>query len=332
MTISDTEARSLEPVVSVPGPVVSAPVIPREVAKKVLDYLVFHRSLIGEEDGSNRLLDRYLSLVEDLEEGVHVVITDPFHKATAMLFELVLAESFDPWEIDLVRFTQSYLERVREDSSFDFPVAGRLLSMAWGILYLQSEEVLRQRELPPEGDPSSEGTDPIDPSSETYLDLLQTPESVDVTSTILDGSTPSPLLEMVRHPEIRPVSLLELVRAFDEAETGARASARIQELRERLREEQRAPPEVLVHGDIPEQDVQAVWAGVLKHAKDEPFPFLDLWKESSGRSRLVALFLASLYLAREQSIHLEQERIPDTPLYLVRKVEARHPVMEEEAR
>ena len=330
MTISETEARSLGGA-STPTPPGNTSAVPREAAEKVLNYLVFHRSLIGEEEASNSLLDRYLSLVQNLEEGVHVVITDPFQKATAMLFELVLAESFDPWEIDLVKFTQTYVERVHEDASLDFPVAGRLLSMAWNILYLQSEEVLHHRELPPEGDPAALDAPALDPSSETYLDMLDTPESVDVTSTILDDATSSPLLEMVRHPETRPVSLLELVRAFDEAETEARASARIQELRERLREEQRAPPEVLVHGDIPEQDVEAVWAGVLRHPKDEPFPFLDIWKESSGRSRLVALFLASLYLAREQSIHFEQERLLETPILLIRKVDERHPVIEEEA-
>ena len=72
----------------------------------MLDYLVFHRSLIGESQEAPALLERYLSLVRNLKEGVHVVIDDPFQKATALLFELVMEEEFDPWEIDLVRFTE----------------------------------------------------------------------------------------------------------------------------------------------------------------------------------------------------------------------------------
>lgn len=331
MTISSAEARDLaDAPVSSPEVPTIAPPVSRDAAEKVLNYLVFHQSLLGESENTSPLLDRYLSLVENLEQGVHVVISDPFQKATAMLFELVLDQSFDPWEIDLVKFTQAYLERVREEKAVDFAVAGRLLSMAWNILYLQSEAVLHHRELSADGAEEGFAIDaPIDPSQETYLDLLETPEAVDVTSSILDGSTPSPLLEMVRHPETRPVTLLELVRAFDEAEFEARHSARIQELRERLREEQRAPPEVLVHGDIPEADVDAAWEGAMRHAIGEPFPFLELWREEHGRGRLVATFLAVLYLAREHSIEFHQERLLETPVLVVRMLDARTPMTEE---
>ena len=330
MTVSAMEAAQLAPAAEPRTETELRPAVPREAAEKVLNYLVFHRALIGEEaDAGHPLLERYMSLVANLEEGVHLVISDPFQKATAMLFELVLSESFDPWEIDLVRFTQVYQQRVREEKAVDFAIAGRLLSMAWNIIYLQSEEILRHRELPPEGTDAPAEAPMLDPGAETYLDMLETPEAVDVTSTILDPSSASPLLEMVRHPETRPVSLLELVRAFGEAETEARESARIQELRERLREEQRAPPEVLVHGDIPEQDVEAVWAAALRHPIDEPFPFVGIWKEASGRSRLVALFLASLYLARERAIEFHQERLLESPILLVRRLEQRAPAMEE---
>jgi segregation and condensation protein A len=331
MTISLTEAEELdrETTPSSPAiPVVAPPPVPREAAENVLRYLVFHRSLIGEGEGQSALLERYMSLVQNLEEGLHVVVDDPFQKATAMLFELVMKEAFDPWEIDLVQFTRVYLERFRSEDAVDFGVAGRLLFMAWNILYLQSEEVLHHRDLSPEGIDTAEDGSLIDPSQETYLDLMETPEAVDVTSTILDGSTPSPLFEMVRHPETRPVTLLELVRALDEAEEDARKAARVQELRERLREEQRAPPEVLVHGDIPDHDVEEAWKGVSRHPVGEAFPFLELWRAAQGRSRLVSTLLATLYLAREGAVAFHQEKLMETPVLLVRQVEARTPHME----
>jgi len=275
-----------------------APAIPREAAEKVLGYLVFHRALLGEgSDSSSRLLERYLALVEKLREGVHVVIPDPVQKATALLFELVLEEQFDPWEIDLARFTEAYLERVREDGTVNFAVAGRLLYMAWSILLLQSEELLRERATV---DPAT-AVDLADANAamdEGYLPLLDTPQAVDVTSAVLGSTDPPPLLGMVRHSESRPVSLLELVRAFGEAEADAHASLKIQQLRDRLREEQRAPPEMIVHGDIPERDLDDAWDEVVRHAVGEPFPFLDLWPKESGRDRLVAVFLAVLFLAR----------------------------------
>ena len=306
----------------------SAPPIPREAAEKVLGYLVFHRSLLGDGgDGASALLEHYLALVEKLREGVHVVITDPVQKATALLFELVLEEQFDPWEIDLGRFTQAYLERVRSDGSVNFAVTGRLVYMAWSILYLQSEELLRQRETPAPG--MAGALDGADAGDDGYLPLLETPEAVDVTSAVLNSDEAPPLLGMVRHSESRPVSLLELVRAFGEAESDARAALKVQQLRDRLREEQRAPPEMIVHGDIPERDLEDAWEEVARHPIGEPFPFLDLWPKETGRDRLVAVFLAVLFLARERALELRQESLGVSPILLVRSSEERPRAPEE---
>ncbi|MGD0250220.1 MAG: hypothetical protein ABSB97_04960 [Thermoplasmata archaeon] len=311
MTISETEAAAL-----------AAPnAVPREAAEKVFRYLVFHRSLLGESEDSSVMLERYLTLVENLKEGVHIVIPDPFQKAMALLFELVMEEEFDPWEIDLVKFTQSYLERVQSDGEVNFAIAGRLLYMAWSILYLQSEALLKLRQMPEPAPGDAEGI--VAPSDDGYLPLMETPEAVDVTSAVLGSADAPPLIEMVRHPETRPVSLLELVRAFGEAEADARRSLHIQELRERLREEQKAPPEVLVHGDIPAQDLADTWAAALHHPVGTPFPFLDLWDPLEGRDRLVAVFLAALFLARERAIELDQEVLGESPVLVVRTAEAR---------
>ncbi|HZY70580.1 MAG TPA: hypothetical protein VFF67_06360 [Thermoplasmata archaeon] len=309
MTISLEEAEQLR---SATSPV------PREAAQRVLDYLVFHRSLIGEDEGKGPLLERYLSLVRGLKDGVHIVIPDPFAKATALLFELVMEEEFDPWEIDLVRFTQVFLDRLRSDGSVDFAVAGRLVYMAWSILTLQSRAILAHREHPPEEAPVSDaGLD------DGYLGDLATPEALDVTTQVLDSVGPSPLIEMVRHPETRPVTLLELVQAFGQAERDARQSLRVEELRERLREEQRAPPEVLVHGDVPQEDLADAWDAVRGHAIGAPFEFTALWRSAHGRDRLVALFLAVLFLARERVLDLEQKAIGESPLLVTRQADER---------
>jgi segregation and condensation protein A len=311
-------------------PVILAPTtVPRDAAEKMLRYLVFHRSLLGEAEDTSALLERYLALVENLKEGVHLVIPDPFQKATALLFELVMEQEFDPWEIDLVKFTQAYLDRVKEEGGVNFAIAGRLVYMAWSILYLQSEVLLRSRENPPDpsADPSLDAGGAL--PDDGYLPLMETPEAVDVTSAVLGSSAPPPLLEMVRHPEARPVSLLELVRAFGEAEVDARRSLRVQELRERLREEQRAPPEVLVHGDVPESDLEDTWEATCHHAVGEPFPLLDLWSPLTGRDRLVSIFLALLFLSRERSVELHQEILGESPVEVVRTTEQRKRVVEE---
>jgi chromatin segregation and condensation protein Rec8/ScpA/Scc1 (kleisin family) len=159
---------------------------------------------------------------------------------------------------------------------------------------------------------------------------METPEAVDVTSAVLGSLAPPPLLEMVRHPETRPVSLLELVRAFGEAEVDARRSLRIQELRERLREEQHAPPEVLVHGDVPETDLEDTWEATCRHPVGERFALLDLWSPLTGRDRLVAIFLALLFLSRERSVELHQEVLGESVVEVVRICEERNRIVEEE--
>ena len=311
MTISQLEARELPAALG-------TGTVTREAAERVLNYLVFHRSLHDETDGRSPLLERYMTLVQDLKEGVHVVIADPFDKALAMLFELVLDESFDPWEIDLGRFTELYLKRIHDDDGVDFAVAGRLVFMAWSILWLQSREILANRETPP--DP---GADAAGATDDGFLGDLTTPEAVDVTAAVLETPAPPALEFMVRHHEARPVSLLELVSAFGEAEQEARRALRVEELRARLREEQRSPPEILVHGEIPERDVADLWDVALSHPIGEPFPFLSLWRPEQGRDRLVGTFLAALHLARVQAIELRQEKIAETPLLIVRSSEER---------
>ena len=305
--------------------------VPVEAAQRMLDYLIFHRSLIDDSaqaDSRRALLSRYMALVQDLREGVHVIIEDPVEKATALLFELVMDEEFDPWEIDLVRFTQTYLERIRGRKEFDFAVSGRLVYMAWSILYLQSRVLLQHSDaLRPaplvEAPTAEDGSGAPEALDDGYLGELTTPEAVAVTSAVLENATPPPLEEMIRHSETRPVSLLELVRAFGEAEVEARRSLRIEELRERLREQQRAPPEVIVHGDIPERDLADAWTVAMRHPVGEEFPMLEVWRPEEGRDRLVAVFLAALFLARERAIELRQKRLGETPLMLVRALEAR---------
>jgi segregation and condensation protein A len=316
MTISETEALDLA---------ARNQPIPREAAQRVLDYLIFHRSLLDGSEKNPALLERYMVLVKDLKEGVHIVIADPFQKATALLFELVMDEEFDPWEIDLVKFTQAYYERLREEGGINFAVTGRLVYMAWSILNLQSREILAHRENPPELGTADPGA-----LDDGYLGDLSTPEALDVTTAVLDATSPPPLLEMVRHPETRPVSLLELVQAFGAAEREARQSLRVEELRERLREEQRSSPEVLVHGDIPEQDLADAWEGARSHAIGAPFDFTLLWRAAQGRDRLVTLFLAVLFLARERVIDLTQERRGASPLLVTRLAEVRAAATPEE--
>lgn len=319
MTLSAQEAHELA---------LTTPPVSREAAQQVLDYLLYHKALIGESLAELNTVDHYLELVRGIREGVHVVIDDPYQKATALLFELVLSEQFNPWSIDLTRFVEVYKERVQKEHEVDFAVAGRLIHMAWRILLLQSQVVLTQREselLPP---PEEQALPDGAAEDGGYLDAMSTPEQIDVTEALLRGQE-VPIDAMVRHSETRPVSLLELASAFQEAEEASKLYQDAQVERERLRAWQRTTPEVLAHGDVPEHDLAETWSMVARHPVGVPFPFEELIEGMTSRERVVSRFLTVLFLSKERVLSLHQDDLSKVGFLIEREVETRRPNGEE---
>ncbi|UCD93178.1 MAG: hypothetical protein JSV43_04585, partial [Methanobacteriota archaeon] len=189
----------------------------------VLNHLLFHKSLISEEDDSRRI-DRYLHMVEEIDKGMHIVVDDPFEKSIAAMFELVIEHQFDPWDVNLREFTKMYLKQMKKGSYVNFVVAGKLVLMAWSILKLQSEEVLVWAEPPTEQEDYFFGDWDLDPT------VYQDPEDLDFTHAVLNRPDP-PVTKPVRTQNTRPVTLIELVDAFDEARKEADLQMRINELR-----------------------------------------------------------------------------------------------------
>src|SRR3972149_1719155 len=121
----------------------------------VLNHLLFHKALISETEGGQRI-NRYLGMLNEIDQGMHVAVRDPFEKSVVAAFELVLERHLDPWEINLVPFTKLFLEKVKKDGAVNFVTAGKLVFLAWSILKMQSDKVLLDA-MPPE--PPSDGGD-----------------------------------------------------------------------------------------------------------------------------------------------------------------------------
>ena len=137
-----------------PEPEEELPEIPDKTA--VVSHLLFHKALIDENEDNTRF-DKYVDLVEQLENGFRVTISDPFDRSIAITFELAIEHQLDPWNIDLVKFSNEYLKHVRKEPDLDLITAGRIILMAWMVLKLQSEEVLENaRNFEPEEDEDDE--------------------------------------------------------------------------------------------------------------------------------------------------------------------------------
>ncbi|MGC8580871.1 MAG: hypothetical protein ACP5RS_00525 [Thermoplasmata archaeon] len=140
--------------------------------EKVLNYLMFNQSLIDDES-NNEKIKKYIELVKKVADGNYFHVEDLTDKVLLSLFDVIISEGIDPWEIDLTKFTEMYLSKI-EKEKFDFIHAGMIIQMSWGILKMQCESVLnrlKEKEMKNEDilldewyDVLNEGETPVLPS------------------------------------------------------------------------------------------------------------------------------------------------------------------------
>jgi len=271
----------------------------KENYEAVLNHLLFHKSLISEEDDSTRI-DRYLHMVEEIDKGMHIVVDDPFEKSIAAMFELVIEHQFDPWDVDLREFTKMYLKQMKGGGYVNFVVAGKLVLMAWSILKLQSEEVLVWAEPPREREEYYFGDWDLDPT------VYQEPEDLDFTHAVLNRSDP-PVMKPVRTQNTRPVTLIELADAFDEARKEADLQMKIDELRSKSRKQ--VPHDFVkkVHMENLTEDISVTWKRLGKF-DGQAVPLHNLYNHDIWDR--VTVFVSVLFLAMMQKVRIWQRKFP----------------------
>ncbi len=287
----------------------------------VLNHLLFHKSLISEDDDSERI-DRYLHMVEEIDKGMHIVVDDPFEKSIAAAFELVIEHMFDPWDINLREFTKMYLKQVRRDGYVNFVVAGKLVFMAWSILKLQSEEVLVWAEPPKQEEETFFSDWELDPA------LYQEPEDLDYTHAVLNRPSP-PIHDPVRTDNKRPVTLIELVDAFDEARKEAELQMKINQMRDRARTERVPCFSDKVHREDLNEDIALTWRRLCEF-DGKPVPLKDLCNGDIWDR--VTVFVSVLFLAGMSKVRIWQRKFPYGDIMIKRLTDPSEapPVLSEE--
>lgn len=266
----------------------------------VMNHILFHKALIDEGNNDQRL-DRYLNILSTAKEGES--LSDPMDESVRSVFDLVLNQGFDPWEIDLLEFTRHYTMRL-QDQEVDLIVAGKLVHMAWSVLRLQSEETLHENER----------------EDELYFFEWDTEELMDQDSEVYQKLylPQDALKESVRRNPLRPVSLMELLDAFEEA----RSEVEVLQERERTRKELklRKPRDFRnnAHEEDLEQDVERTWSRIVRIGAG-PILMLDLF--TSDLNENLSTFLATLYLVRDGRLALWQDDLPYGDIYLEMKVD-----------
>ncbi len=248
-------------------------------------HLLFHKAMT-ENTEAYRRIGGYMDILSKAESGER--LNDPVDEAIRSVFSLVLENGIDPWEIDLSEFVRLYNMKVVNDS-FDMIVAGKLMLMAWKILRMQSEAT-RTRSEPVFYEPEPEVDDSFFYEDE---ETMVVPEVV--------------LTEAYRREPMRPVTMYELIGAFEEA----RAEIQIQQERERVRTQLKAKEPVKfdnkAHEEDDKRDVEEVWKRIQKLGMGQ-ICIDDLY--TGDLKENLKTFVSVLHLVRIGRLDVWQDTLP----------------------
>jgi segregation and condensation protein A len=255
--------------------------------EELKQHLLFHKAMTEDPDSYMRI-GGYMDILANASDGER--LQDPIDESIRSVFSLVLENGIDPWEIDLSEFVKMYNRKVA-NNSFDMIVAGKLLLMAYRILRMQSDST-RVLSEPPEEPEYVE--DDIDCS---FFEDDERPMYV-----------PDVMFREAYHKEpTRPVTMYELIEAFDEA----RKEIDIQMERERVRIElkSKAPMkfENKAHDEDDEKAVELVWQRILRLGAGQ-IPITDLYVDDIRAN--ITTFVSILHLVRDGRLDVRQESLP----------------------
>lgn len=262
-------------------------------------HLLFHKSMISDSVSSEKI-DRYLRVLD--EEKDHERLQDDTDESIRTVFRLVLEGDFDPWAIDLKEFVKLYTKKVSM-SKFDIIVAGRLMLMAWKVLRLQSDETKR------ESDRNYETEEVFDFDDSWDFGDTEEIESLSVPNIQLKG--------LYTRTPTRPVSMVELLDAFDEA----RKQIEVSEARERTRQRLKAMEprfDNKAHREIDESDVKLVWDRIQKIGTGA-FQLSDLYTADMDNN--ITVFWSALQLVRDGKLAIWQDELPYGDIMIEIKVD-----------
>jgi len=248
-------------------------------------HLLFHKAM-SENTETYQRIGGYMDILSKAESGEK--LPDPVDEAIRSVFSLVLENGIDPWEIDLSEFVRLYNNKVVADA-FDMIVAGKLMLMAWKILRMQSDST-RVRSEPPVQDFEMD----IDDSF-----FYENEDDMVVPEVVLTGA--------FQKEPMRPVTMYELIDAFEEA----REEIEVQQERERVRRELKAKEpskfDNKAHEEDDRRDVEEVWERIQKLGMGQ-ICIEDLYTNDLKEN--LKTFVSVLHLVRVGRLDVWQETLP----------------------
>jgi len=195
-----------------------------------------------------------------------------------LLFELVVKEGLDPWNIDVGLIAEKYLEQVKDLQMRDLRIPANLILAASILLRFKSDAIRLEEQVQ-------------EAETETFLAEGQQPVEIPV------------LTLRTRIPPKRKVSLGELVQALEDV---------FSDQKKREDWKSRPPEREVVVIQLPEFNIEKQMDEVFGRVKSSSdseglATFSSLLKEDSGKEKVYTL-LPLLFLSQSGKINIFQEK------------------------
>ena len=270
----------------------------QRVNSEALDqHLLFHKALIDDADDAGKI-DRFREILANQNEGERML--DPADESIRAAFSLVLEHDMDPWSINLEEFVRIYSKRV-QNSQFDMIVAGKLMLMAWKILKMQSDAAVLSSEEPQyvEEDGGFEEFDFSDDDGGLYIPQIR-----------FDA--------VAYRSALRPVTVMELLGAFEEAREEMAISAERERVRQELKAKEPRKFDNKAHDEDDEQDVEKVWQRI-RDLGTGAFRLSELYTDDMRNN--ITVFVSALHLMRDGKVNLWQTELPYGDIFVEIKID-----------
>jgi segregation and condensation protein A len=222
-------------------------------------------------------------------------MNDPVDESIRSAFSLVLEHDMDPWCINIVEFAHMYSAK-KVKNAVDLIVAGKLIHMAWKILKMQSAVSLKEGE---KGDEFME-----DFGFEVDFDAMYEPDKLYVPDV--------EFRQAIRRDSVRPITMMELLDAFEEAREEAEIYMAREEARlELLAKQPRFNNKAHLEDDAKEYD--KVLEKVVNLGTG-PIPIRDLYVSSIKAN--ITTIVGVLFWVREGKLTIWQDNMPYGEIYV----------------
>ncbi len=206
-----------------------------------------------------------------------------------ILHKLIKEEQMDPWDVDLTKLTQKYIETVKKMKEMDYFISGKVLLASAILLKMKSNRLVQE-----------------DISNFDSFLFHQEQEAFEELGEYLpyhEHKVDIPKLG-VRTPQARKrkVSIADLIGALEKAlRVDTRRKLRLQKFLTFYKPE---IPEKKIDIHLLIDEVYKKLVQLFQQRKMVPFSELD---SGSGKQETILTLLPLLYLHNGKKIHLEQE-------------------------